>query len=914
MPQPSAPVEPGPSSPQAAAAPSAARQLFRDLAPFTPLALAALDLLSSFSVDHGFHPETTILLLGSGLLALLVRKAWGARQQSTLLQDQVRCLRQETQITRDHEVAQILHALRTCDSLAIIGRPGSGKSRVAAVELPSRLARSAEFLPLPLVNAYPPFGDWNLSLLTACRRAGLLAPDESSANPLDVLDRVPDDTQVVLLFDDFEVYLRHIAQYLRGSDGTIAIQGLDLSADAEFWDGLRARIVARRLKLVFFCDAELDYLLRPLTIGATKTYHFQRIPRTVLERKISNALRDSAWHPVLRTLVDELCQDGHVLPAEFAQSVSALDVLGIRTIGEYRSMGGALGLQARALWQNMLSIARDLAVPPHSVIATFSLTFHRELTCDTANEADFRKRCELSVDQVRAVLQRLEGESLVRANAYEGLTAWRVSHVHFSAAFERMQADYVRLDGGLRERYAAYAQATTMLASWRGLLAPSHQVRQLLLRLQGRIRYGTYRRYALLSTLRLVPYALLVGLLADSGAVFPGSEWLRDGADALSASVFRRPPDAQTLSIWREDRARDWDDTVRRSIETAYRRNEYLHETWARGQNAYAAACSEMDPALSSNLHNELKDLYSDLYLPRPGGIPYTWKRSNNTPDYFVLPFLWIGSASYRHARFFVGAEPDRVALFSEYRLILESIEPRFYSAIAGHWTFYPDQVTTGTGKDPGSTYAAMLALTYLIEKRATLESFGLSTQSTISQIESTAKWLWSARAGSGWQRRKRDGAGDLSVLGLSLQGYATLLRLYDAGWLPETISYREVVEAAVAVLLSVEVDEAFSYHLEMDESSGAYRLPATDFRCATGECTVEAELLVSYVKPPWAIELAFRLLESDDAEAHVAAHEQVQIRRLAAALLDKERVDAWVPLVGWWTQPELFIALSGCR
>src|SRR5262245_50706924 len=110
------------------------RQLVRDIAPLIPLLLAALDFLSDYSVDHGLHPYVTVLLAFSCGFLLFWRWRSIGHAESARIEEQARILLDGLHVDRKREAQDMLGLLQECQTLAIVGRPGSGKSEIASGE------------------------------------------------------------------------------------------------------------------------------------------------------------------------------------------------------------------------------------------------------------------------------------------------------------------------------------------------------------------------------------------------------------------------------------------------------------------------------------------------------------------------------------------------------------------------------------------------------------------------------------------------------------------------------------------------------------------------------------------------------------------------------------------------------------
>jgi hypothetical protein len=343
------------------------------------------------------------------------------------------------------------------------------------------------------------------------------------------LGRIP-----LLVFDQIDDYqgtYRH--RFREGVQANTWITHETLTEINGFW-----KEVARLLRsgdIHCLCISRTDNAagLDALRFVGARTYRISRVSRNLIaplldeitapesESRPVVARPEKGWEMLKGRLLSDLTEDDAILPIQLSVALQALRRFPVLTVREYERRGGVIGLERFYIEQNLIETSHVSSLDPELVrkllVGLVEPARHKALQLRTSEiEATLdgvgASKGEVPVHRVQAALEYLEGRNILRRRpAEEGDDdIWLLQHDFLCQGVLAAERHANRWHAVLEEGARQWREAGGTLQHWKALLSPWRQVQLAFGRLAGKLRYGSEKRFVLLSTLRFLPYALVL--------------------------------------------------------------------------------------------------------------------------------------------------------------------------------------------------------------------------------------------------------------------------------------------------------------------------------------------------------------------------------------------------------------------
>ncbi len=289
---------------------------------------------------------------------------------------------------------------------------------------------------------------------------------------------------------------------------------------------------SERLHCLFVTRTDSAAGLDTVRFAQPKTFRLDRINRNLIAPLLDNITfaqsgdrpvvshPERGWEQLKKRLLRDLERDGFILPAQLSVALQALRRLPALTVGEYERRGGSEGLERIHIERHTTESSRDSGLPADGVRRlllslvdpvrgkTVQLSTSQLVTLlGSGDEASWTALAQ----PLRRALDHLEERSIIRRRPAEGVDedGWLLHHDYLCRGVLAADRRANRWQSLIRERARQYGQTSGALRRWKALLSPWEQVRFAAKRLTGALRYGEHRSFAIVSTLRFAPPALL---------------------------------------------------------------------------------------------------------------------------------------------------------------------------------------------------------------------------------------------------------------------------------------------------------------------------------------------------------------------------------------------------------------------
>jgi hypothetical protein len=755
------------------------------------------------------------------------------------------------------------------------GESGVGKSTLLTVGLMPALRDSAEVRGIYLDTFGR--GDWDAAPRRALAKAVWRSLSVEERQFLGVAKEVAPEAvcsllatlrdrgrMPVLVFDQFESYVRHHRSQFIGHNGKGWVSWDELRQRNPFWQELGALIAGDVVHVILCVNSADKAALRPFSPPGTEPFRLERLSKTVVAQRLAAITAagfasdpDGGWNDLRARLVRDLTADGDVLGIRVTLALQGLLSLPYLTVADYLRVGGLPGLQAGFVLQCCETAARAARLHAASVLnVLLALAGHGRDESPALSLASVAAKTGTEPEALLAALANLETHRLVRRRIDPETDEdhWSLYHPYVKQDVKEAE---VRLQRGLvllRESYARYRHARNPWRRWLALLSPVDQWQLLWEAVRGRMRGTVYRRYIALSLTRWLPYALIpvaVLLAADSGWNFPAADPLRMQIDRYGASIFRKlyseaqiRSSAQQLvgELRKELGSREQDGWATQKGSPSNGRNYWVHP-----QVVAAPARQSHVAAAALDTHITRLALMFDATFRDPDGVEVGWEEEANIGFARAEPMLWTGeaialllpklpAADQRRAR--LTAWLDRVAVLAGH-----------YVTPDGGWRRFPRNPT-----DRPSTYVTTLALMMLLESEDAGHKLTINGSSAEQLIQRAASWLTKNHDYSvtrpGWREYPDDPKLNVSKA-LTLQVYSTLSRAVAE--MPRQVE-ASLSDTLVALLRS-DFKRAVVERPAADDAADTFR---ANMSVRPDRDTI-ANVNVTFLWYPWAVEATRR-------------------------------------------------------
>jgi len=482
-------------------------------------------------------PETRLRILIGAFVALafavLSREPRSTFRKRWALKIGLRYL-----VDREEAVGDLVKQLRNAAIVFLTSESGAGKTTLLKKDLTKELKSRGTFFPIYLDHWGEDWAEGPRQTLAASLsepdgsawRKGLgvtapVRPEQALAivgRFYDELGKLP-----VLLFDQFDdYYLQHRSQFIRGS----VLKPNQLMQENRFWDELAQLISAGKASCLFAVRDEVHPALDSFRFPDAKTdsYLLERLPASfageLLEKVASKA---GLRHPKAgfdtlseRLIADLGGEDGLVLPAQVKLAFLGLEWLDPLTVRSYIRAGGLRGLEALALEHQIARAARKVTCQPAEFRPLLLALVDPKTGTDrprTDQELlQLLPEGKRDAAKLADALRLLRDADIVRlqSDAPEvNEVRWQLDHPYLRQSLAKIDERARRWQVVLDAAAQTFKAAPNLLGRWFALLRPGAQVRVAYERLKRRVSYGSARRFAVLSTLRLLFNPLVIALV-----------------------------------------------------------------------------------------------------------------------------------------------------------------------------------------------------------------------------------------------------------------------------------------------------------------------------------------------------------------------------------------------------------------
>lgn len=347
----------------------------------------------------------------------------------------------------------------------------------------------------------------------------------------------------LLIFDQLDDYqATHRHRFREGPQAGAWITQETLTGSNRFWQEVARLLSNGAIHCLFISRTDNAAGFDAVRFVEARTYRLPRVSRNLIAPLLDEIIvPESEDHPVVAhpekgweilkgRLLSDLTEDDTVLPVQLSVALQALRRFPALTLRQYERCGGAVGLERFHIEQTLIETAQVSGLAAEQVrrllVSLVEPVRHKALPLGTSEikaavARDGALTDDAPVPGVAAALSHLEGRGLVRRRPAEqgDDDIWLLQHDFLCRGVLAAERHANRWRAVLQEGASRWGEAGGVFQRWKALLSPWEQAQLAFRRLTGRLRYGSESRFALLSTLRLLPYALLlVGIWGASFA------------------------------------------------------------------------------------------------------------------------------------------------------------------------------------------------------------------------------------------------------------------------------------------------------------------------------------------------------------------------------------------------------------
>jgi len=814
-------------------------------------------------------------------------------------------VRDEAQLLeRDQDVTDLFAVCTQFTEIHLVGESGVGKTALIKVGLAAKIAQTPtlRFIYMDtwgddwVEGPQDALGTAVWGALTAEERGVVgLGRSPDSETTFTTIRKVKQELGMTLLlvFDQFDDYLiRHRSQLISTKNRTW-LSARELVLSNRFWRKLAASIQDESVRVMFVTRAGEADALNVVRFGPPEVYRLFRLNnaflRPLLERLTNGGLVDdpeAGWRALMDRLIEDLSEDGWVLPVQMRLVFRGLSSLPAPILAEYFKIGGIRGIEASVVEQQIAAAQIQFGLPKSFSLRALLLFVDREhMKGIPRREEDLASVLSAKgrpFPQTGELLHAWIGSEILRPQLQPGSEALQYTLYHDYLCrgileVERRQSRFLTL---LREQQRRHRDAHGFWQRWRELLSPAEFLLVVGRRMAGGPRLGSLRGYVVASSLRLAFPLILISMLvvgaADAGLDFPGAQRLRDTIDGVSLSLLRRIYSRQELAE-RAARVRTalLEELLERRSANGFPTTQVpsdARDYWTTGQ----ALCASM--AAPEN-HAKARALVDSVMAPLFEGLvfedqePAGWAVDDLANYSRSEPVFWAGCAVARAQA--LGVNDPRLRQWAG---SVMAAARRFRGVAPGSWDIVSDPI----GSRSASAYESALALLMILERKDGAAGGGDFTRQDRELATMTVEWLISQRYRDpvngvvGWT----DGVAEYRVVpGLTYQIIATLLR-----------AERELdVELPAPVLASAkELLQSPPSFAVGDQRTIRLVRTFREFDGHTSRCGLDLSILIY----PWALNAGAEWLRRDERLGNLEGDPLVR-RTLSVLLADEKAIVA---------------------
>lgn len=453
---------------------------------------------------------------------------------------------------RTEDLERLLRLCREHPLVFLIGESGSGKSALLQAGLLEEL-RTADSTLLPVyIDSWG--SDWEKGprsalaeklnkVLTPELRAEIDHPGRfAEENLLTILGllKVRAHRKALLIFDQYDDYqTRHLDRFFVDCS-PIAAQ--ELCRQNVFWDEMRSLVESDQVRCLFVSRHEVDVGLESVRFITPQIYHLTRVQNGYMASLLRELTEPGpgqpavikhpahGWEQLRGRLLQDLGQDGRVLPIQLKVALLGLAQLPFLTVSEYLRAGGLAGLEALYIESQLVAASEHSGLPVDAVLWVVGRLVSPQKPDTTAADLLAEVPAELAhvltAAKVTTVLDTLAKRKVVRERPHSGQeTKWEIDHAYLIRGVRLAEQHAAPSSTAAKEQYEEFLKARSLSKVWVSLraLVSSAALRAAFSR---RLRDPELRRFV---AAVLVAQCLIIALLV-SGAVISvrrGLEQLR---------------------------------------------------------------------------------------------------------------------------------------------------------------------------------------------------------------------------------------------------------------------------------------------------------------------------------------------------------------------------------------------------
>jgi hypothetical protein len=489
------------------------------------------------------------------ILCLWLLIKWHTRHSLLLKPDALRLDRDNAQhlVGRTEEINNLAEQCLAKQIIFLEGESGSGKSALVRSGLLPRLKQEKTVLPLLLGDLW--VDHWERGPFQALKNAmihsGAFPTDatgeypqdmpKSAASPLLVLEDVERELcylkekhqrTALIIFDQFDDYQARNAH--RFLPNTTWLDSATLRRDNPFWDMIGRLLEQDKVCILFVARSdEAAGLTSVQFLGPVQAMRLNRVPSAYIDELLTSltnlkkaegepdaqviANPEAGWNRLKERIVQDISQQGVVLPQQLKVMLGGIQGLRRLNIREYERVGGAAGIEALYVERQITGTARlvgmDAGQIRRMLVDLIDPSSPTKTRC-TKQELEAASAAPalgvVAPDRFDKALEELERGEMLRsaADPESGVTAYRLDHDYLTrgvaAAERRANRSYHLLEEGAK----SLENASSLSTRWKALLPISSQILLAWERVRGMVRYGQQRNYALKSLARFAPVIL----------------------------------------------------------------------------------------------------------------------------------------------------------------------------------------------------------------------------------------------------------------------------------------------------------------------------------------------------------------------------------------------------------------------
>ena len=343
------------------------------------------------------------------------------------------------------------------------------------------------------------------------------------------------DRRPLLIFDQFDDYQSIYRQRFReGDQKSTWISHEILTKINHFWMEVARLVNNGAIHCLFVSRTDNAAGFDAVRFVEARTYRLSRVSRSLIaplldeitipetESRPVVAHPEKGWETLKERLLADLTEDDAILPVQLSVVLQALRRFPVLSIREYERHGGAVGLERFYIEQNLLEAAqvtgltveqlRQILVSLVDPVKqkTVQLTtagIEAVLASEGASDRKFPSANQVEKSPGIPGKQEHRPESPVRGRGRRPLAAPARFSLPGGACRRTARQSLARRFAGGGDPLGGGDGHMAELAC---LLSPREQVRLASGWIAGKFRYGRQYRFALLSTLRFLPYAVLL--------------------------------------------------------------------------------------------------------------------------------------------------------------------------------------------------------------------------------------------------------------------------------------------------------------------------------------------------------------------------------------------------------------------